>query len=55
MRELKKKVGRIELRVSLDLLEEAKEKAKEAEIPLSRVLRRLLELWVEGKTKLQDD
>lgn len=53
--EIKKKDSRIEIRLSSDMLERAKEAAEEINIPLSRILRRLLALWLEGKIKLDGD
>jgi len=50
--EIKKKDERFELRLSSSLLEQAHQKAKEINIPFSRILRRLIEMWLDGKIQL---
>ncbi len=51
MDELEKKEERLTTRLPSSLLERAREKA--GKIPLSRIVRRLLEMWLSGETEIK--
>jgi len=40
------------IRLPADLIKQAKDRA--GLIPLARIIRRLIELWIDGKIKLED-
>jgi predicted DNA binding CopG/RHH family protein len=52
-RELKIKEEQLHLRIEASFLAEIRAKAKEKQIPFSRIVRKLLEMWLNGEIEIK--